>query len=897
MRKRILIALLLAFSMAFCLFACNRESNGGQSGSSGSNVDSLTVYSISYELDGGTADNPVSYTEQDEIVLHNPIKSGYTFIGWTYAGVTEPELYVKIEKGSSGDKTFVAHYEVYNEEGSEPLKIAIFADVQLAGERNMSSTANAYLALKNHLKYAKSIGADVLLMSGDIVNNAIAVKDPPAGTAQSELEAYYIEFEHAVKEVYGNDESTYPEFFYNMGNHEWWDRSEEECAEAVAFFKKYARIESPNLVRQSAVKYYKDEETTLPTYYKVIKGVPFLAVSGEDSSGKIGSELKAEIKSWLEEIAELDSVKNGGPIYVSYHYPIPEVTYKGERAVAVCATIDELLKDYPSAIVFTGDTHFNGINERTINQVDYTSINIGTSSYSRHPGESATGYSYDNINAAGRGSITGDVGFKYEYTPTIMIAKTYSDKTVINRYFTADDPSDTKSVGIAWELTNTTDKEHFVYTNDRIESVEWANKLYGKDGLTFAPDAKVRYNVEGGKMMITFPDVTDYNYAEHYRIEVKSAANPAKVKYYDYLGHYYKQDDEPHIYSFVLENLPDATNYVVTVTAYDFFDNPCLAALVSNEEDETLAFADEIDIKTLDSYSDISKRVNYQVIAEGSNSSIEYYYRGQKDFRSGMAINLVIQSDASKSLKGLFSVTDWSEAELVFKVKNPNDFSLYFGMALVVDDNGKETWLTDFGSQYQIEVPANSDWTTVKWNFAKQFGITTDRIVQLNIKAGVPKAVRDTENGYDVSFYVDDLDIRNAVSVAHEFYYESKSNPTLANLFEATTSDKLQFFYKIKDYNPTDETDSIFAFMIFDGKDWANWLGYININAYSNTCSNGAVTITEDVEGWYKVVVDIGNVSVGDGSKEVIDGYTLSAIHLKSANQKCNVLLSDFSVE
>lgn len=41
------------------------------------------IYKINYELNGGTADNPVFYTTySDSIILNEPKKEGYTFIGW-----------------------------------------------------------------------------------------------------------------------------------------------------------------------------------------------------------------------------------------------------------------------------------------------------------------------------------------------------------------------------------------------------------------------------------------------------------------------------------------------------------------------------------------------------------------------------------------------------------------------------------------------------------------------------------------------------------------------------------------------------------------------------------------------------------------------------------------------
>ncbi|MFR7590837.1 MAG: InlB B-repeat-containing protein [Longibaculum sp.] len=72
-------------------------------------------YKISYDLDGGTnhSDNPSSYTiESESITLKNPSKEGYTFKGWKCDGNGDPVEEVTISKGSTGDKTFTACWEI-----------------------------------------------------------------------------------------------------------------------------------------------------------------------------------------------------------------------------------------------------------------------------------------------------------------------------------------------------------------------------------------------------------------------------------------------------------------------------------------------------------------------------------------------------------------------------------------------------------------------------------------------------------------------------------------------------------------------------------------------------------------------------------------------------------------
>ena len=78
-----------------------------------------TEYTITYDLAGGTAEgNPDTYTiETRTFTLKNPTKSGYTFTSWSGTGLTgENNLTVTIEKGSTGDRSYTAHWR-YNGSG------------------------------------------------------------------------------------------------------------------------------------------------------------------------------------------------------------------------------------------------------------------------------------------------------------------------------------------------------------------------------------------------------------------------------------------------------------------------------------------------------------------------------------------------------------------------------------------------------------------------------------------------------------------------------------------------------------------------------------------------------------------------------------------------------------
>ena len=71
-------------------------------------------YTITYSLNNGVAPgNPTTYTiETDTFTLVNPVREGYTFLGWTGSNGSTPQQEVKIEKGSYGNKTYIANWRI-----------------------------------------------------------------------------------------------------------------------------------------------------------------------------------------------------------------------------------------------------------------------------------------------------------------------------------------------------------------------------------------------------------------------------------------------------------------------------------------------------------------------------------------------------------------------------------------------------------------------------------------------------------------------------------------------------------------------------------------------------------------------------------------------------------------
>lgn len=135
----------------------------------------VNQYTITYNLVGGTVEgNPNTYTiETVAFTLKNPIKSGYTFTGWSGTGLDgENNMTVTIPTGSTGNRIYTAHWR-YNGSGHSYSYYTIKATAGAGGsispsgnvsvregrEQTFTITPDKGYAVANVKIDGKSIGA------------------------------------------------------------------------------------------------------------------------------------------------------------------------------------------------------------------------------------------------------------------------------------------------------------------------------------------------------------------------------------------------------------------------------------------------------------------------------------------------------------------------------------------------------------------------------------------------------------------------------------------------------------------------------------------------------------------------------------------------------------------
>lgn len=129
---------------------------------------SLVNYSLTFNYNGGTANNVSSYNvESNDIKVNNPTKEGYTFTGWTGTGLSSLTLDLIIPKGSVSNRTYTANY-VINKYTVELDSDSGIASLTGAGNFDFNSKVTIEAVLKEGYNFSGWYDSD-----GNLVSNSL----------------------------------------------------------------------------------------------------------------------------------------------------------------------------------------------------------------------------------------------------------------------------------------------------------------------------------------------------------------------------------------------------------------------------------------------------------------------------------------------------------------------------------------------------------------------------------------------------------------------------------------------------------------------------------------------------------------------------------------------------
>ncbi|MBC6975328.1 metallophosphoesterase [Bacillus sp. Xin] len=335
-------------------------------------------------------------------------------------------------------------------------------------------------------------------------------------------------------------------------------------------------------------------------YHKVVKGYHFLVMSPED--GTTHGYYSDKQINWLkEEIAKAKADDPEKPIFVFLHQHIKETVYGShEWGTKDSAKINEVLKDYPQAITFSGHSHYPLDDPRSIHQKDFTSVGTSSVSYMEVEGGKVQG----NIPPGAS-----------ELSQGLLVEADDKEVTINRRDFHTN-----SWTGEPWKIQLPAKKESFKHVENR-----------DKEKPSFEKHAKLKAsNVTESSVTATFPQAVDNLLVHSYRLQARDKeTGEIKNKLLAFSEFY--RDPVPKELTFTLGGLDDGKTYTLEAVAIDSFENeseqPLQAEVTTKKEiidpNVKVPKADVFDVNFLDGTFKDNSSFESKGDVKG-NVSIEY---------------------------------------------------------------------------------------------------------------------------------------------------------------------------------------------------------------------------------------------------------------------------------
>lgn len=301
-------------------------------------------------------------------------------------------------------------------------------------------------------------------------------------------------------------------------------------------------------------------------YESTVRGLHLFTVNTEtyDSS--------AAQRSWLKKrLAELtaDPANARTPILVQGHRPAPGTAMDGQQASNPRLTED--LSSHPQVIYFSGHSHLNINDERSVHQRDFTAVNDGSMSYVEMD------HGYQAVTETG-------LADRFEApTAQALFVEVYRDRTEIARVNMAADKHDIYAGG-KWSAN----WQPPYASAGTLSGPTWTVRLKGstpqqiKDGFTYtdarrnttAPRFTTRrpLGLVGARPALRVQQAHDDQMVHHYRVDIEDPASGAKLLSTKVLAEYYFMP-RPNSLDIPLPATRDGARYVARVRAVDAYGN------------------------------------------------------------------------------------------------------------------------------------------------------------------------------------------------------------------------------------------------------------------------------------------------------------------------------------
>ena len=357
------------------------------------------------------------------------------------------------------------------------LKVGIISDSQIipSAKKEDEWLKIFSLQLKRSLEILKLHKIEVLIFAGDLTDS---------GT-----EYAYDEILSIYNSVYKSEEEK-PIFNYIMGNHDYW----------LSYMENGKFSPKSGDTKELQFLFY-NKMKEKPFTHKVINGYHFINWGSENGSMDEPNQNIEWVENQIKMSLKDDKTK---PIFITTHFA-PKSTVYGSNEYGT-QTITNVLKKYPNIIHFSGHSHYSLLDERSIWQKEFTSVQTQSVSYTElEPG-------FEN------GPIPRD-----EYGSLQISAKNYmglimninEDKVEIQRISFVNDilyekpwiidlPIDINNFKYTYEKRiEERNKPKFIFENDNDKNIIFENDEKIKDGIAFKFKAAYHENfVQRYKMQL-----------------------------------------------------------------------------------------------------------------------------------------------------------------------------------------------------------------------------------------------------------------------------------------------------------------------------------------------------------------------------------------------------------
>ncbi|GCD92939.1 3',5'-cyclic adenosine monophosphate phosphodiesterase CpdA [Embleya hyalina] len=309
-------------------------------------------------------------------------------------------------------------------------------------------------------------------------------------------------------------------------------------------------------------------------YDSQVNGLHVLTVNTETYNSDTAQ--RAWLKQRLAAITA-DRAYAGKPVLVQGHRPATDTVMDGQQASNPRLTED--LSAFPQAVYFSGHSHLNINDERSIQQRDFTSVNDGSMSYVEMD------HGYQMVTEKG-------LADRFESpTAQALFVEVYKDRTEIARVNMAADKHDIYTDGkwsASWQppyasagtlsgptwtvrlkgSTNQQIKDNFTYTKAARNTV--APKFTTRQPLSAVRDAK-------GGTAVRIAQATDDQMVHHYNVDITDAATGKSLVSSKVLSDYYFMP-RPNTLDIPVPGTVARGRYVARVVAVDAYGNASPAA-------------------------------------------------------------------------------------------------------------------------------------------------------------------------------------------------------------------------------------------------------------------------------------------------------------------------------